>query len=143
MARDRFFENLRNFSLLEQPGSPRQTQQGLELISNNAVFPVFVQYDSCVHKGQAGFDVYAGKKQHISNTASVDKKSGPAAVVQNLKAAFPDGQDKGFCLLVTDRFYTSVTLAIQLLLMGLYTVGTIMTNRIGFVASLKEKKKIR
>ncbi|OWY96297.1 hypothetical protein PHMEG_00033466, partial [Phytophthora megakarya] len=36
MARDRFFENLRNFPLLEQPGSPRQTQQGLELISKGS-----------------------------------------------------------------------------------------------------------
>ncbi|OWZ19610.1 hypothetical protein PHMEG_0006105 [Phytophthora megakarya] len=78
------------------------------------------------------FEVYVGKKQHISNTGSVDKKSGPAAVVRNLKAAFPDGQEKGFRLIVTDRFYTGVTLAIQLLLMGFYTVGSIVTNRIRF-----------
>ncbi|POM76667.1 LOW QUALITY PROTEIN: Hypothetical protein PHPALM_6067 [Phytophthora palmivora] len=86
------------------------------------------------------FEVYVRKKQHIDAGKSIDKKSGPAAVVRNLKAAFPEGQDKGFRLVVTDRFYTSVALAIQLLLMGFYTVGTIMTNRIGFAESIKEKK---
>eukprot|EP00644_Phytophthora_capsici_P001047 jgi/Phyca11/121187/e_gw1.43.386.1 len=90
----------------------------------------------CIYR----FEVYVGKKEHIDESTSVDKKSGPAAVVRNLKAVFPDGQDKGFRLVVTDRFYTSVVLAIQLLLMGFYTVGTIMTNRIGFAASLRPKK---
>eukprot|EP00644_Phytophthora_capsici_P010910 jgi/Phyca11/104247/e_gw1.9.609.1 len=90
----------------------------------------------CIYR----FEVYVGKKEHIDESTSVDKESGPAAVVRNLKAVFPDGQDKGFRLVVTDRFYTSVVLAIQLLLMGFYTVGTIMTNRIGFPASLRPKK---
>ncbi|POM69870.1 Hypothetical protein PHPALM_13800 [Phytophthora palmivora] len=51
-------------------------------------------------------------------------------VVRNLKAAFPEGCAKGFRLVVTDRFYKSVALAIQLLLVGFYTVGTIMVNPI-------------
>ncbi|POM76723.1 Hypothetical protein PHPALM_6013 [Phytophthora palmivora] len=37
------------------------------------------------------FEFYVGKKQHTSDTKSMDKKSGPAAVVHNLKAAFPEG----------------------------------------------------
>ncbi|POM72710.1 LOW QUALITY PROTEIN: Hypothetical protein PHPALM_10538 [Phytophthora palmivora] len=89
------------------------------------------------------FEVYVGKKQHTGDTKSMDKKSGPAAVVRNLKAAFPEGCAKGFRLVVTDRFYTSVVLAIQLLLMGFYTVGTIMPNRIGFANGIKEKRKTR
>ncbi|OWY95065.1 hypothetical protein PHMEG_00035037 [Phytophthora megakarya] len=46
-------------------------------------------------------------------------------------------------LVVVDRFYTSVALAIQLLLMGFYCVGTIMTNRLGYCKQVKEKKKTR
>ncbi|POM70805.1 Hypothetical protein PHPALM_12708, partial [Phytophthora palmivora] len=89
------------------------------------------------------FEVYVGKKQHTSDTKSMDKKSGPAAIVRNLKAAFPEGCAKGFRLVVTDRFYTSVLIAIQLLLMDFYTVGIIMPNRIGFANSIKEKRKTR
>lgn len=85
-------------------------------------------------------EVYVEKKQHIDDAPSVDKKSGSAAVVRSLKAAFPEGQDKGLRLVEIDRFYTSVGLAIQLLLMGFYTVETIMTNRIGYATSIKEKK---
>ncbi|ETI38981.1 hypothetical protein F443_15376 [Phytophthora nicotianae P1569] len=44
-----------------------------------------------------------------------------------------------------DRFYTSIVLAVQLLIMGFYTIGTIMTNRRGFckvvVAKMKKRPK--
>ncbi|POM71941.1 Hypothetical protein PHPALM_11427 [Phytophthora palmivora] len=83
------------------------------------------------------FEVYVGKKQHTSDTKSMDKKSGPTAVVRKLKAAFCEGCAKGFRLVVTDRFYTSVVLAILLLLMGFYTVGAIMPSRIGFATKTK------
>ncbi|POM73703.1 Hypothetical protein PHPALM_9429 [Phytophthora palmivora] len=46
-------------------------------------------------------------------------------------------------LVVVDRFYTSVALAAQLLLMGFYCVGTIMTNRLGYCKQVIEKKKTR
>eukprot|EP00644_Phytophthora_capsici_P005687 jgi/Phyca11/97809/e_gw1.2.1146.1 len=91
------------------------------------------------------FEVYCGKKkQHASNAHKPDMKSGPAAIVRNLLATFgPDARKQGMHLVVIDRFYTSVALAIQLLLMGFYCVGTIMTNRLGYCKDVVEKKKTR
>ncbi|POM73207.1 Hypothetical protein PHPALM_9965 [Phytophthora palmivora] len=75
------------------------------------------------------FEVYCGKKQHASDAHKPDMKSGPAAVVRNLLEVFGrDARKQGMRLVVVDRFYTSVALAIQLLFMGFYCVGTIMTN---------------
>ncbi|ETP08899.1 hypothetical protein F441_15200 [Phytophthora nicotianae CJ01A1] len=52
---------------------------------------------------------------------------------------------KSMRLVVVDRFYTSIVLAVQLLIMGFYTIGTIMTNRRGFckvvVAKMKKRPK--
>ncbi|GMF24284.1 unnamed protein product [Phytophthora fragariaefolia] len=68
--------------------------------------------------------------------------SGPAAVVRNLLAVFGrDARKQGMRLVVVDRFYTSVALAIQLLLMGFYCVGTIMTNRLGYCEDVIEREK--
>ncbi|DBA00941.1 TPA: hypothetical protein N0F65_006141 [Lagenidium giganteum] len=39
---------------------------------------------------------------------------------------------KAHHLVVTDCFYTSPTLALQILTMKVYLVGTVMTNRLGF-----------
>ncbi|POM81831.1 Hypothetical protein PHPALM_147 [Phytophthora palmivora] len=41
-------------------------------------------------------------------------------------------------LIVTDRYYTSVPLAMQMLTMGFYTAGTVQTNRLGLPVSLLE-----
>lgn len=90
------------------------------------------------------FEVYCGKKQHIAESGAVDMKSGPAAVVRNLKAVFGDKPpEKAMRLVVVDRFYTSIVLAVQLLLMGFYTIGTIMTNRRGFCKAVVSSKKTR
>eukprot|EP00644_Phytophthora_capsici_P000708 jgi/Phyca11/71288/gw1.16.630.1 len=90
------------------------------------------------------FEVYCGKKQHLSDAHQPDMKSGPAAVVRNLLEVFgPDAKKEGMRLVVIDRFYTSVALAVQLLLMGFYCVGTIMTNRLGYCKQVIEKKKTR
>ncbi|RAW41777.1 hypothetical protein PC110_g2065 [Phytophthora cactorum] len=40
-------------------------------------------------------------------------------------------------LVVVDRFHTSVVLAVQLLLMGFYTICTIMTNHRGFCKAVR------
>ena len=90
------------------------------------------------------FEVYCGKKQHIAESGAVDMKSGPAAVVWNLKAVFGDKPpDNKMRLVVVDRFYTSIVLAVQLLLMGVYTIGTIMTNHRGYCKAVVSKKKKR
>ncbi|POM64301.1 Hypothetical protein PHPALM_20194 [Phytophthora palmivora] len=90
------------------------------------------------------FEVYCGKKQHASDAHKIDMKSGPAAVVRNLLEVFgPEAKKQGKRLVVVDRFYTSMALAIELLLMGFYCVGTIMTNRLGYCKAIVEKKKTR
>ncbi|KAG1689608.1 hypothetical protein DVH05_028512 [Phytophthora capsici] len=89
------------------------------------------------------FEVYCGKKQTGASTAGTDAKSGPAAVVRNLKEVFGRGGSSEKRLVVTDRFYTSPTLAMQLLTLGFYTIGTVMTNRQGFRKEIVEKKKKR
>lgn len=42
-----------------------------------------------------------------------------------------------------DRLYTSVALAIQLLLMGFYSIETIMTTRLAFCKDVIDKRKKR
>ncbi|KAJ8571167.1 hypothetical protein ON010_g5670 [Phytophthora cinnamomi] len=53
------------------------------------------------------FEVYCGQNQYIAESGAVDMKSGPAAVVRNLRAVFGDKpHDKDMSLVVVDRFYT-------------------------------------
>ncbi|EGZ05816.1 hypothetical protein PHYSODRAFT_434035, partial [Phytophthora sojae] len=79
------------------------------------------------------FEVYCGKQEQPNGRALTDYNSGPAAVIRNLREVFdPAGPGTGAMrLIVTDRFYTSLPLAMQLLTMGFYTVGTVQTDRIG------------
>ncbi|KAE9341411.1 hypothetical protein PR003_g10004 [Phytophthora rubi] len=67
---------------------------------------------------------------------SADPNSGPAAVIRNLHEVLPTPKDGVFHAVVTDRFYTSVQLALQLLARNVYTVGTIQTNKKGFPPAL-------
>jgi hypothetical protein len=81
-------------------------------------------------------EVYCGKKQ---DSTYVDTLSGPAAVVRNLKAIWKSNQvDRTKRrVIITDREYTSVSLAHRLLNMGFYTIGTVALNRLGFPNALK------
>lgn len=76
-------------------------------------------------------------------TSSTDYKSGPAAVVRNLRAVFgPTAPaDGSMRLVVTDRFYTAVPLSVQLLTMGFYSIGTVRTDRLGLSTKLIPKKQ--
>ncbi|DBA03962.1 TPA: hypothetical protein N0F65_010615 [Lagenidium giganteum] len=63
---------------------------------------------------------------------SADRKAGPAVVVRHLRCGFGEKpKTSAMKLVIIDRFYTSVVLALQLLTIGFYIVGTIMTNRLG------------
>ncbi|ETO85715.1 hypothetical protein F444_00650 [Phytophthora nicotianae P1976] len=86
------------------------------------------------------FEVYLGKQAQESQPT--DYKSGPAAVTRNLEHVFgPTGPGTGAMrLVVTDRYYTSVPLAMQMLTKGYYTIGTIRTDRRGLPVSLVGKK---
>lgn len=87
------------------------------------------------------FEVYCGKKEHNTDSNIADTKTGPAAVIRNLIAVFGSERREGMRLIMMDRYYTSVALAIQLLLLSFYSIGAIMANRIGFCADLVEKRK--
>ncbi|ETO83085.1 hypothetical protein F444_02840, partial [Phytophthora nicotianae P1976] len=70
----------------------------------------------------------------------MDKKDGPAAVVRNLRAGFGDVSSLERRRIVVDLFYTSGSLDIQLLVMGFYSVGMIMTSRLGFCKDIYDKR---
>lgn len=71
-----------------------------------------------------------------------DVQSGPAAVMRNLTALCGEKNDE-WRLVIMDRFYTSVPLALQMLSNKFYTLGTIMTNRLGFPKNVIDKRKTR
>ncbi|OWY95421.1 hypothetical protein PHMEG_00034577 [Phytophthora megakarya] len=87
------------------------------------------------------FEVYCGKKQMQDNTTPPDEKSGPTAVVRNLKKVFSALGPSDFRLVVTDRFYTSMMLAMQLLIMKFYGIGTIMMKKRGLYEAILPHKK--
>ncbi|POM73792.1 Hypothetical protein PHPALM_9328 [Phytophthora palmivora] len=53
------------------------------------------------------------------------------AIVRDLSEVLPLQEDGGFHAVVTDRFYTSVQLALQLLSRNEYSIGTVQPNRAG------------
>lgn len=87
--------------------------------------------------------MYCGKRQTDGAAATSDAKSGPAAVVRNLREVFGQHESSDMRLIVTDRFYSSPTLSMQLLTLGFYSIGTVMTNRRGLCKEIVEKKKKR
>ena len=79
------------------------------------------------------FEVYVGKKQTYETVAQGrDHQTGPAAVTRNLKIMLAARPSDGWHVVAIDRFYTSVALAIQLLTMKVYVIGTIQVRRIGY-----------
>jgi Transposase IS4 len=71
-----------------------------------------------------------------------DHKTGAAAVIRNLKIVLGT-TNNGFRLVIIDRFYSSVALAIQLLSMSIYVVGTIMPSRLGYDKRVQDRRKSR
>jgi Transposase IS4 len=84
----------------------------------------------------ARIDVYCGARQ---DTRFIDTLSGPAAVIRNLKALWPrnspDPPQKR--VVITDREYTCVALAVRLAAMGFCSIGTVTPSRLGFPTALK------
>ncbi|POM64340.1 Hypothetical protein PHPALM_20145 [Phytophthora palmivora] len=80
------------------------------------------------------FEMYVGKRSSgASEDNSVDHKTGAAAVVRNLKAVLEANQRHLWHLVVVDRFYSSVLLAIELLISEdatyIYPRGTFLFSR--------------
>jgi hypothetical protein len=84
----------------------------------------------------ARIEVYCGSRQ---DSRVVDTLSGPAAVLRNLRALWPPSKiDRSqMRVVVTDREYTCVSLAVRLFAMGFGSIGTVTPSRLGFPKALK------
>ncbi|KAJ8528668.1 hypothetical protein ON010_g14661 [Phytophthora cinnamomi] len=88
------------------------------------------------------FEIYAGKRRSGDDDTKFDHKTGAIAVVRNLNIIL--GPDRlPWHAVVIDRYYSSVLLAIELLKMQVYVIGTVMTNRLGYDAMVKNKRQVR
>ncbi|KAG2828856.1 hypothetical protein PC110_g7902 [Phytophthora cactorum] len=68
---------------------------------------------------------------------------GEAAVLRNMNAICPLSQTSPWRLVITDRFYTSAKLALELLHRRMYLTGTIQTDRSGYTKDVITKMKTR
>ena len=84
----------------------------------------------------ARIEVYCGSRQ---DSKVMDNMCGPAAVIRNLQAIWPTSKiDKSrMRVVITDREYTSVSLAVRLYRMGFCSIGTVQTSRLGFPKAIK------
>ncbi|POM69326.1 Hypothetical protein PHPALM_14394 [Phytophthora palmivora] len=87
------------------------------------------------------FEVYLGKAETVDGIAVRDEKTGPVAVIRDLKAAFEDTPFHQKRLIIFDRFYTSVPLSMQLLIMAFYSIGTVMISRLGLSEQIVPKRE--
>ncbi|OWY96729.1 hypothetical protein PHMEG_00032931, partial [Phytophthora megakarya] len=83
--------------------------------------------------------IFCGKDQHTSELGGdsptrflADPNAGPAAVVRKLHEVLPPPEPGVYHAVVTDRFYTSLQLSLQLLSHNVYSIGTIQANRMGY-----------
>ncbi|GMF55931.1 unnamed protein product [Phytophthora fragariaefolia] len=168
LRRDRFMEISRNLHF-NPNGDPRaatyrawKIRKVVEVLQRTFergyVAPAHLAFDEAILPSRSSFNkmrVYIKDKPPkwgtklfmlcsavTADAHKTDMKSGPAAVVRNLLAVFGrDARKQGMRLVVADRFYTSVALAIQLLWMGFYCVGTIKTNHLGYCEDVIEREK--
>ena len=68
-------------------------------------------------------------------------KAIPTIVVRNVAKALDGSPCKR--VVVTDNYYSSVALSLKLLSMGLYHVGTVRTNRLGWCKEVTYTQKTR
>ena len=75
------------------------------------------------------FEFYQGKSNYCSDfeANTNEKQSGPSALIRNMKEF-----KNTYRIVICDRFYTSVSSFIQLHKMGIFGVGTIIPNRVGY-----------
>ncbi|POM79510.1 Hypothetical protein PHPALM_2804, partial [Phytophthora palmivora] len=88
-------------------------------------------------------EVYCGAKTHLRTPVPKDNNAGEAAVLRNMNALLPPATNSPWRLVVTDRFYTSVKLALEMLHRRMYLTGTIQTDRSGYAKGVVTSKKYR
>lgn len=90
------------------------------------------------------FEFYLRAKQTTNDIlkAVANKKNGLTAVVRNMWCILT-AAPRIWRVIVVDRFYTSMSLLLQPLMMQLYAVGTVRTNLIGYCKSVIDTQKKR
>ncbi|EGZ18746.1 hypothetical protein PHYSODRAFT_504012, partial [Phytophthora sojae] len=88
-------------------------------------------------------EVYCGAKAHLQTPVPTDNNSGEAAVLRNMKALCPPSPTSPWRLVITNRFYTSVKLALELLHRRLYITGATQTDRSGYAKNVITKKNTK
>ncbi|KAE9175133.1 hypothetical protein PF004_g26476 [Phytophthora fragariae] len=88
-------------------------------------------------------EVYCGAKTHLQTPAPKDNNTGEAAVLRNMNALCPPSHTSPWRLVVTDRFYTSVKLALELLHRRFDITGTIKTDRSGYAKDVVTTKDFK
>ncbi|KAE9019498.1 hypothetical protein PR001_g13862 [Phytophthora rubi] len=88
-------------------------------------------------------EVYCGTKAHLRTPVPRDNNSGEAAVLRNMNVLCPPSPTSPWRLVITDRFYTSVKLSLELLHRRMYLTGTIQTDRAGYAKEVVTAKKTR
>ncbi|ETI41172.1 hypothetical protein F443_13582, partial [Phytophthora nicotianae P1569] len=81
------------------------------------------------------FEMYAGKRRDTKAETVFDHNTGAATVVRNLKTVLGSSTRQPWHV---DRYYSSILLAIELLSMHVYVIGTIRTNRLGYDQRVKK-----
>jgi hypothetical protein len=83
-------------------------------------------------------EVYCGAKNKRKDPSNYqDYKGGPVAVLRNIKVVWPIVDKTKKRIIVTDREYTAVALAIRLKAMGFYSLGTVKKTNKGFPQQIK------
>ncbi|OWY94467.1 hypothetical protein PHMEG_00035793 [Phytophthora megakarya] len=88
-------------------------------------------------------ELYCGAKTHLQTPVPKDNNCGEAAVLRNMNELLPPSASSPWRLVVTDRFYTSVKLALELYHRRMYLTGTIQTDRERFTQGVMTTKKFR
>ncbi|POM68932.1 Hypothetical protein PHPALM_14843 [Phytophthora palmivora] len=89
------------------------------------------------------FEMYAGKRNTEEDGSSTfDHKTGAAAVVRNLRIVLAQNERHRWHAVVVDQYYSSILLAVELLKMNVYVVGTVKVNRLGLNKNRRKVKQV-
>ncbi|GMF48922.1 unnamed protein product [Phytophthora fragariaefolia] len=92
---------------------------------------------------KTAIEVYCGAKTNLRTPVPKDNNTGEVAVLRHLNALYPPFPTSPWRLVVTDRFYTSVKLALELLHRRIYLTGTISTDRSGYAKDVATSKSYK
>ena len=87
------------------------------------------------------FEVYVGSKQGDTEAHRKAHKAGAAAVIRNPKILLENKKKDAWHMVVLDRYYSAVALSLQLFTMQVYSIGTIMPDRLGYDQAIRRKGK--